>query len=153
MGDQCLIHDSWQVTHPSEGSELNPVKYRSLPGALQVNNRPENTFGPSRLITTQIHSSWIPVQNICGVPDLGRIVASFISYFINNIVLLATMLVGLFRLHSPGAGTCDLILLLWKQVTLTVHARLRFSPFANMIPSDRASCGSCLQPAQGSRHW
>ena len=75
------------------------------------------------LNTAQIHSAWIPVQNICSAPDLRSIKETFILIFITDFVLLVTMLIGLLRLRYHGAGTHGLGLLLWKQVRYRLFLR------------------------------
>ena len=68
------------------------------------------------LIYLQVRSSWVPSDSLCRVPYVRTNNKTLISMFITDFVLLAIMLLGLFRLRHLGGGTFGLGRLLWKQV-------------------------------------
>jgi hypothetical protein len=79
-----------------------------------VNNL--NNPGSLNLINLQLRSDWNPVLPGCVIFNSDTIKLTVIIGFIIDIVLLFTMLVGLFRLRNNGEGTFGMGLFLWKQV-------------------------------------
>ncbi|KAI0298459.1 hypothetical protein B0F90DRAFT_1669045 [Multifurca ochricompacta] len=64
---------------------------------------------------TQIRSTWVPVQNVCGVLNIQSSKNNIIATLVTDIVLLITMLVGLLRIRRRGGSLLGLGRLLWKQ--------------------------------------
>jgi hypothetical protein len=57
-----------------------------------------------------------PIYDSCAIVNIQSNKPTFISIFATDFALLLIMLVGLFRLRSPGGGWFDLGRLLWTQV-------------------------------------
>ena len=63
----------------------------------------------------QLHSSWVPGQNVCNVVNSDSSIMACIATLVSDVVLLLTMLVGLIRLRRHDLMT-GFGRLLWKQV-------------------------------------
>jgi len=64
---------------------------------------------------SRIRSGWNTDQNNCVILNMESNKHTIVVVFVTDIVLLLTMLVGLFRLRRRGGGTFELGRLLWKQ--------------------------------------
>ena len=73
-------------------------------------------FRPSRLIHLQLRSAWEPALRECIVLNSESTKLYIIIVVTTDIVLLLTMLVGLFRWRRDGGGGFGIGGLLWKQV-------------------------------------
>ncbi|KAH9970478.1 hypothetical protein BJV74DRAFT_990521 [Russula compacta] len=60
-------------------------------------------------------SIWVPTERACVVPDMKNLELALIVTFIVDVILLFTVLLGLFRMHREGGGMFGLSQLLWKQ--------------------------------------
>jgi hypothetical protein len=85
------------------------IRYRAGEYGLQC-------FGPSRLINLQLRSEWEPTARECIVLNSDSSKLYIIIVVVTDIVLLLTMLVGLFRWRSDGGVRFGIGGLLWKQV-------------------------------------
>ena len=56
------------------------------------------------------------MADTCAVLNLGSTIPSTIAIVFTDIVLLVTMLIGLFRMRAKGAGEFNLAHFIWKQV-------------------------------------
>jgi len=63
----------------------------------------------------RVRSTWSPGAVICAVLNLESTIPSTLSILFTDIVLLVTMLIGLFRMRVKGAGEPNLARFLWKQ--------------------------------------
>jgi len=63
----------------------------------------------------QLRSTWVAAQNSCSLPNAESNIATIISMFITDFLLLVTMLIGLLRMRHGGGGTLALGRLLWTQ--------------------------------------
>jgi hypothetical protein len=73
-------------------------------------------FGPSRLIHLQLRSEWEPTLRECIVLNSESSKLYIIIVVFTDIVLLITMLVGLFRWRRDGGVRFGIGGFLWKQV-------------------------------------
>jgi len=70
------------------------------------------------LAAARLHSTWIPEQQSCSLPNIRTMKLAIISMLATDITLIAIMLVGLLRLRRRGGGWFALGRLLWKQGVL-----------------------------------
>ena len=77
----------------------------------------------------------VQAQDKCSMPNVRSNLATIISLFITDIVLLVVMLIGLVRMAWQGTGAFSLGRLgglLWKQVSAG-SSWLCYSLFANLV--------------------
>jgi hypothetical protein len=133
-----------------------------IPGAARVNGpTPDILILLAHLASYHLQIRSSVVDSRCAIGNIQSNKPTFISILVAYIVLLLIMLVGLFRLRSPGVGWLDLGRRLWKQVRVAGRLFLillrkggRRDPLLLMrFPSKRVSFGSCLRPSPNSYRW
>jgi hypothetical protein len=59
---------------------------------------------------------WLPDERACAASNVDGVKLTLVVTLITDILLLVTVLVGLFRLRRDGGGRSGLQGLLWRQV-------------------------------------
>ena len=86
-------------------------------GVARVNKHPSLHYVvSSKLIHLQLRSDWSPFMSGCNIIDSDNSKPNIIVSLVTDVVLLLTMLIGLFRMRGHVDGKFGLGLLLWKQV-------------------------------------